>query len=89
MTATYRSSSNTYLVLLVRKLENLEALSFQEAEYEADENLQAEFIVDGIRFFVMSNIDRSSIAWIDGVQNIFITGDLSPDEATQMILTRQ
>ena len=89
MTATYRSSSNTYLVLLVRKLENLRALSFQEAEYEADENLQDEFIVDGIRFFVMSNIDRSSIAWIDGVQNIFITGDLSPDEATQMILTRQ
>ena len=51
--------------------------------------LQSEFVIDGTRFFVMSNIDRSSIAWNDGVQSIFITGDLSSDEATQMTLTRQ
>ena len=89
MTATYRSSSNTSLILSIQKTDGLETLGFLETEYEADEDLQAEFTVDGIRFFVMSNIDRSSITWIDGVQNIFITGDLSSDEATQMILTRQ
>ena len=89
VTAVYRSSEDESLVLTIWQFESIEDVSIRNAEYEADENLQSEFVIDGTRFFVMSNIDRSSIAWNDGVQSIFITGDLSSDEATQMTLTRQ
>ena len=89
VTVVYRSSEDESLILTIWRFESIEDVSIRDAEYEADENLQSEFVIDGIRFFVMSNIDRSSIAWNDGTQSIFITGDLSSDEATQMILTRQ
>ena len=88
VTVVYRSSEDESLILTIWRFESIEDVSIRDAEYEADENLQSEFVIDGIRFFVMSNIDRSSIAWNDGTQSIFITGDLSSDEATQMILTR-
>ena len=88
VTAVYRSSEDESLVLTIRRFESVDDVSIRDAEYEADENLQSEFVIDGIQFFVMSNIDRLSITWVDGIHSVFLTGDLETEEARQMIQTR-
>ena len=88
VTAVYRSSEDEFLILTIRRFESVDDVSIRDAEYEADEDLQSEFVIDGTRFFVMSNIDRLSITWVDGIHSVFLTGNLETEEARQMIQTR-
>ena len=88
VTAVYRSSEDEFLILTIRRFESVDDVSIRDAEYEADEDLQSEFVIDGTRFFVMSNIDRLSITWVDGIHSVFLTGNLETEEARKMIQTR-
>lgn len=88
VTVVYRSSEDESLILTIRRFESVDDVSIRDAEYEADEDLQSEFVIDGTRFFVMSNIDRLSITWVDGIHSVFLTGNLETEEARQMIQTR-
>ena len=85
VTAEYQSRNGERLEVSFRKMEDVNTLSFLEAEFEADENLQEVFAEGEIEYFIMSNIYSTSLAWIEGSTCITISGNLPVTDAKTMI----
>lgn len=84
-TCVYQSSREIQLVLSVRSAKQTESLAFLESEFEADEDLQEEFLISGIRVFLMSNLQTISFTWIYDSTCITISGAFDLTAAKGML----
>ena len=82
--AEYRFKNKNF-TLMVRSISDASVLFFLEAEYEADEYLQNQFTIDGIKFFLMNNIHTTTVTWIHDTVCISIAGDITSNDAEKMI----
>ena len=80
----YCSTSDYNLVVSMRRTTDRESLLFLETTLQADTALQEELIVGNTVFFVMSNLQATSLTWIDGITQVVITGDFTPTQASEM-----
>ena len=83
--AEYRSVEDKVLVVSMRNTKDVSILEFLEAELEADVNLQREIVIGDMHFFVMSNVQATSMAWIDGATYVAISGNVSLEEIETIV----
>ena len=76
LTSVYRDPEGRYLQLSIRNVENVDMLVFWEGDLEADETLQEIIVFDEVNYFIMSNIQATSLTWIDGTASITLSGNL-------------
>lgn len=79
------SFGNDRIILSLRNANDSDFLAFVEGNLEADERFQKEAIVGNTQFFSMSNVQSTSLSWIDATTCIAISGDFSPLDADTMI----
>ena len=83
--AIYHSQDSAVLTLTIRKASDPHALTFLDATLQADSALQVKLVVEDMTFFVMSNIQTTSLTWTDDVTHIVIAGDFSSKDTEDMI----
>jgi hypothetical protein len=55
------------------------------ALYEKDENPVTEYVIDGVTYYLMTNLSRQVAVWQNGVYDCSITGDISREELIKIV----
>lgn len=83
--ATYSSqTADGYIILSVHHADIIDRLAFLEANLQSDTDIQKRMIIDNDEFFVMSNLQATSLAWINATSYIVISGHFSFNDAETM-----
>ena len=85
LTSVYKLCDNEYVSLSIREMTDMESMSFLEATFEADTALQKMIVIADTRYFLMNNVDTTSLTWIDDNACITISGNFSVSIAKRMV----
>ena len=83
--AWYVSSDGKELIMAIQQYQDENELRMHQLEYEADGAVQEVLCIAGCQYYVLSNLEDYSVTWNNNLHGIFISGDISYDEALQMI----
>ena len=83
--AEYTAPNDGVFTLSLRDTQDTEILTFLDINLEADIKLQKKITIDGINFFIMSNLEKTSLTWIDNTAYVVMSGGFSSEDAEIMI----